>query len=227
MAFRKKAEFILAQKPDILVIPECECPDKLKFNSDIPVPTDILWYGTNKNKGLGVFSYSSLRFKLLEDHQPDFKTILPIAVTGGKVDFTLLAIWANNPEDIDPYIGQIWKSINHYDNLLSGKNIILIGDFNSNTIWDKKHRGGDHTTVVEFLKRKDIHSTYHEFFGAVQGKEENSTLFMYRHENKPHHIDYCFASSYFMKKLKDVSVGNYRDWKEYSDHTPLIITFDL
>ncbi len=29
MAFRKKAEFILAYNPDILIVPECECPDKL------------------------------------------------------------------------------------------------------------------------------------------------------------------------------------------------------
>lgn len=43
MAFRKKADFILTHKPDILIVPECEHPDKLKFNTDIPKPTDILW----------------------------------------------------------------------------------------------------------------------------------------------------------------------------------------
>ena len=32
MAFRKKADFILTYKPDILIVPECEHPDKLKFN---------------------------------------------------------------------------------------------------------------------------------------------------------------------------------------------------
>lgn len=34
MAFRKKAEFILAYKPDIVVISECENPEKLKFSCD-------------------------------------------------------------------------------------------------------------------------------------------------------------------------------------------------
>ena len=53
MAFRKKANHILAYKPDILVVPECEHPDKLKFSNDIPKPTDILWFGENKNKGAG------------------------------------------------------------------------------------------------------------------------------------------------------------------------------
>ena len=33
MAFRKKASCILPLDPDLLVIPECECPDKLKFRN--------------------------------------------------------------------------------------------------------------------------------------------------------------------------------------------------
>ena len=32
-AFRKKVDVILTQKPDILVVQECEHPDKLLFNS--------------------------------------------------------------------------------------------------------------------------------------------------------------------------------------------------
>ena len=98
MAFRKKADYILLQKPDILIIPECEHPDKLKFNKDIPEPTDIFWYGTNRNKGLGVFSYSNYKFELVDNHNPDFKNILPLYVTGGQTDFTLFAIWANNTQ---------------------------------------------------------------------------------------------------------------------------------
>ena len=101
MAFRKKAEFILPYNPDIAVISECENPEKLKFTGDTKLPTDILWYGTNPHKGVGIFSYGDYRFQLLDCHNPSFKNILPIAVTGGKVDFTLFAVWANNPEDKD------------------------------------------------------------------------------------------------------------------------------
>ena len=116
MAFRKKADFILAHKPDILIVPECEHPDKLKFNTDTPKPTDILWFGMNRNKGIGIFSYTKFKFKLLNTHNPDLRMIIPIGVTGGKYDFTLYAIWANNPEDPDgQYIEQVWKAIQHYD----------------------------------------------------------------------------------------------------------------
>ncbi len=228
MAFRKKAEFILAHNPDILIVPECENPEKLKFLAGTKLPTDILWYGTNQSKGLGVFSYSDYRFQLLGCHNPNFKNILPISVTGGKVDFTLFAVWANNPQDKDgQYVTQIWKAINYYDTLLSKNKTILIGDFNSNTIWDKPRRKGNHSTVVEKLESKNIFSTYHKFHKQVQGKETHPTLFMYRHENKPYHIDYCFASSDFIEKLTSVEVGQYKDWTIHSDHKPLSVTFDI
>lgn len=228
MAFRNKAEFILVHKPDILVVPECECPEKLIFKNNTPIPNDVLWYGTNQHKGLGIFSYSNYRFKLLECHNPSFKNILPISVTDGKIDFIMFAIWANNPDDKDgQYVTQIWKAINYYEQLLSEEKTILIGDFNSNTIWDKPRREGNHSTLVEKLESKNIFSTYHKFHNQEQGKEKHPTLFMYRHENKPYHIDYCFVSNYFIQKLKNVEVGNYEDWTKHSDHKPLIVQFNL
>jgi exonuclease III len=228
MAFRKKAAFILPQKPDILIVPECEHPDKLKFTASTKSPTDIFWYGTNLHKGIGVFSYSNYQFKLHDCHNPAFRHILPLAVTGGKVDFTLFAVWANNPADKDgQYVTQVWKAIRYYDELLSTKPSILAGDFNSNTIWDRPKREGNHSAVVQKLAQKKIVSTYHEFYKQEQGKEKHPTLFMYRHRDKPYHLDYCFASDYFMQKLEKVQVGTYRKWTAYSDHKPLIVTFDI
>jgi endonuclease/exonuclease/phosphatase family metal-dependent hydrolase len=149
-------------------------------------------------------------------------------VTGGKVDFILFAIWANNPEDKDgQYVTQVWKAIHHYESLLSASKTILIGDFNSNTIWDKPKRKGNHSDVVTKLAEKKIYSTYHLFHRQEQGKEQHPTLFLYRHENKPYHLDYCFASEDFIERLQHVEVGIYQDWSKHSDHKPLIVTFDL
>lgn len=41
-AFRKKADIILLQQPDILVVQECEHPDNLVFNSTTQRPNDFL-----------------------------------------------------------------------------------------------------------------------------------------------------------------------------------------
>jgi len=228
MAFRKKAHKIIDYNPDILIVPECESNDKIKFDMFSKSPNDSFWYGENKRKGLGVFSFSNYTIKLEEWHNPEFKTILPLSVKNGREEFILFAIWANNPEDKDfQYIGQIWKAINYYESYFKHDKILLVGDFNSNTIWDKPKREGNHSTVVNVLESKNIFSAYHKYYHLEQGKENHPTLFMYRHEDKPYHIDYCFASKYFINNLGNVNVGFYDDWKDYSDHMPLIVDFNM
>lgn len=227
-AFRKKADIILTQQPDILVVQECEHPDKLLFSSTTQRPTDFLWFGENKHKGLGIFSYSNYRIKQLEQYNPDFKIIVPIGVTGGQFDFTLFAIWANNRQDKDnQYIEQVWRAINHYDQLLDTGKSILTGDFNSNKIWDRKSRVGNHTEVVDRLAGKKIYSVYHKYLEQRQGKEIHPTFFLQRNKNKPYHIDYCFISSDLYEKVENLEIGTYENWIIHSDHTPLIINFDF
>jgi exodeoxyribonuclease-3 len=227
MAFRKKAEFILEHKPDILIVPECEHPDKLKFSDGTLNPTDVLWFGANQNKGLAILSYSNFRFKLLDIHNPELKMIIPVEVSDGNFTFTLFAIWAYNPADTDyKYVGQIWKAVNYYEQLLTGENVILAGDFNSNVIWDKLNRKVSHAMLVEKLSSLNIYSTYHTHSNFAQGVEKHPTYFMYRHQNKPYHIDYCFVSAALLKKLDRVEIGGYNYWVKYSDHVPVIVTFN-
>lgn len=153
--------------------------------------------------------------------------IIPIAVTGGSIDFNLFAIWANNPADQEGhYIEQIWKAIHYYDALLTNTKTILIGDFNSNKIWDNQHKEKSHSSVVKLLEDKGIFSTYHLHHKQTQGTEEHPTLYMYRHRNKPYHIDYCFASADMIDKLQSVEIGDYHFWTKISDHVPVIITFE-
>lgn len=227
MAFRKKAALILAHEPDILIVPECEHPDKLKFGDGIKNPTDMLWFGSNPNKGLGIFSYSHFKFKLKRNHNPDLKMIVPIAVKGGHFDFTLYAVWANNPADPDgQYVEQVWKALLHYDKKLRNKQTMLVGDFNSNAIWDRKYRAGNHSNVVKRLEEKGIFSCYHLHHKQIQGKEAHPTFYLYRHKDKPYHLDYCFASADMAEKILSVEIGDYEYWRPYSDHVPVMVTYD-
>ena len=228
MAFRKKAEAISKHKADILVIPECEHPDKIKFPSGSKTPTGWLWFGNNPHKGLGIFCYGKYRLKIHRSYNPAFRLIAPIIITGGDIDLTLFAIWANNPLDKDgPYVEQIWKAIHHYAPLLKKKYVILAGDFNSNTIWDRKRRISNHSNVVTHLREKGIESTYHLFHNQQQGKEKHPTQYMYRHKDKPYHLDYCFASKQLINKLASVEIGQYRKWIQHSDHVPVMVTFNI
>lgn len=227
-AFRKKADAILAEQPDILVVSECEHPDKLIFNTSTPLPNDVIWFGDNKNKGLGIFSYSNYKFQLRRKFNKEIKLFLPVKVTGGDFDFHLFAVWANNPNDPDgQYIEQVWKGIHHYNKLLGKGPVLLTGDFNSNTIWDKPRRIGNHSAVVEKLANKEIYSVYHKHLNQVQGKELHPTFFLHRNVKKPYHLDYCFASADLYNKVTHLEIGKSENWIKHSDHLPLIIQFDI
>ena len=93
-AFSKKNERILSLRPDILIVPECESAEKLKFGKLTPEPNSFVWRGDSPNKGLGVFSYSNYKLELLDCFNPKFRYILPIKVSDGETEFILFAIWA-------------------------------------------------------------------------------------------------------------------------------------
>jgi exodeoxyribonuclease-3 len=227
MAFRKKAGLILAHNPDILIIPECEHPDKLTGVLSTSNLSGILWFGNNNNKGLAIISFNDFKLTVAGNHNQALKTIVPIVVSKNEFVFNLFAIWAFNPLDKDGhYVTQVWKAIHYYEHLLMGINNILIGDFNSNTIWDKKYRKGNHSHVVKYLEDKSIFSAYHLHHNQIQGSEAHPTFYLYRHRNKPYHLDYCFVSVGMAKQLKAVEVGAYDFWTRYSDHVPVIVTFD-
>ena len=223
-AFRKKNNRILSLQPDILVVSECESENKLNFGDLTPKPTDFFWYGDSENKGIGVFSYSDYKFDLLKIFNPRYRFIIPLKVTGKDCSFLLFAIWAmdNKEKPEARYIGQIWLAINYYSNLLSLP-CILTGDFNSNKIWDEKERVGNHSDMVRFLNKKNIHSLYHIQEKTEQGKEIHPTFHMYRKTDKPYHIDYFFASESIIKEGFKISIGKAENWIDLSDHVPLTL----
>ena len=134
---------VLAYQPDILVVQECEHPDKYIFNPTNRRPNSQYWYGDNKDKGIGILSFNDYKIELLTVFNPKFRYIMPFRVTGNGQTFTLFAIWAMDSKEIYEarYIGQVWLAINYSAELLMGSTI-LVGDFNCNKKWDYKARVG-------------------------------------------------------------------------------------
>lgn len=168
------------------------------------------------------------RFELLPEFEPRFRYVIPVRLTGPDLNITLFAIWAmDNKENRSArYIGQVWFALDHYAKLI-GTSTILVGDFNSNKIWDFKDRIGSHSDVVNHLFQKDIHSVYHHYYQMEQGMEEHPTFYLYKNKLKPYHLDYCFVSGDLLKKVTDVEVGTHEPWKAYSDHSPISIKFEI
>ena len=220
--YHAKAKLILSAHPDIVIVPECENPGLSIFEKDAIKPNDAIWFGDPKgDRGIGVFSYSNYKIKLLEIHNTNIRYVVPVSVTNNEFSFVLLAVWTHAP-----YTKQIWDGVKYYSNLLDG-DIIIAGDFNSNSKWDNANKTSSHSDLVKHLESKNITSAYHYFQHELQGEETIPTFHWYHHENKPFHIDYCFASNSFINKLINVEIGEFKDWSKHSDHMPLTFTFDL
>jgi len=228
MALRKKLHKITEYSPDILIISECE--ESLTSNSSLldSYPNNC-WIGDNKSKGLGIFMKSHLNFELFEEYNGSFKYILPLKIKD-LPNLILFGIWAmdDKKDKRNGYISQVGSALNYYRELLKDKECILIGDFNSNAIWDnfspKKYY--NHTYVTEYLIQNDIKSVYHEINNQSFGNELEPTFYMYRHEDKGYHIDYAFCSDSLLRELIGFSIGDYGEWGTYSDHMPLFIEFN-
>lgn len=226
MAFRKKADTIFNHNPDILIVPECENLERLNFENCTIKPNDSFWHGNNPNKGLGIFTFGDFKIEPIEGHNPNFNFVVPLRIINDQVSFIVLAVWTQKPLSNDFYVIQIYDAVNYYSELLNSENVIIAGDFNSNSIWDKPRKEATHSNMVEILKSKGILSAYHHYYNQNHGEEDQMTLYMQRKQDKGYHIDYCFASSSLIDNLSHVEVGKYEDWTEHSDHKPLIVNFN-
>ena len=224
-AFRKKFKDITSLDADIYVIQECEDPQRSNDNEYKNWAVNYLWIGDNKNKGIGVFARKNIGLEKLnwsenyKDHK--VKYFLPCKINN---DFDLLALWNhNNSSPTFGYIGQLWKYLQINKSKLSKS--LIIGDFNSNKIWDKWDRWWNHSDVTNELSELGIESLYHLYFNEAQGEETTPTFFLQRKLEKHYHIDYIFGSTEFVERLKKIEIGQPNDWLKISDHAPVICDF--
>ena len=222
-AFRKKYSSLYQFDADILVIQECENPLESTNNEYIKWASNYLWIGEKKSKGIGVFAKQNIDLKLLdfspfyENHE--VKLFLPFSAN--KQQF--LAVWTkkNNSPNFG-YIGQLWKYLQINKSLL--KDTIILGDFNSNTIWDQRDRWWNHSDVVNILSSLNLVSLYHFINQEEQGNESLKTFYLYRKKEKGYHIDFVFLPEIYLNKVTNFEVGTYDKWIEFSDHTPLFFS---
>jgi len=224
MAFRKKYQAVLTPDLDLAVIQECENEEKLKVALANTHYTDLIWYGKNPHKGLGVIAFNGGRLELMEDFDPQYEYVLPLRYQQGSKSIRVFAIWAMPHATFRArdYVGQVWGALQHYSNLLD-QECIIIGDLNSNAIWDSKRKHGNHSDVVNLLVKNGITSLYHHKTMESHGSESQPTLYLLKQLTKPYHLDYCFCSESLMSRDTDITVGQFDDWIKLSDHMPLLV----
>jgi hypothetical protein len=223
MRFRDKIESILPFNADILVIPECEAPEKWRASNRLQETNQFLWFGDNLNKGIGILNFNdNLHIELHPSYNKEFRYIIPLIVTG-KQSFILFAVWSQlTKSKFDSYIGQIFLALNYYESLLSDP-CIIAGDWNSNKIFDHIKRVGTHSEVVHLLDKVNVWSAYHHSHNEEHGLETLPTHYFRKDKASPFHIDFIFASESILNQTSKLEVGSYEEWIKLSDHMPIVM----
>jgi exonuclease III len=220
----KKINAIQEYQPDvdIFVIQECTYFECIGLESRFK---NFAWYGDGKDSMLGIGLFSNkYQFKLSNEYRYDaaFRYVVPYIVSGEGKTFTLFAVWTKNYIINDglhtlSYVENIHKAVEVYQSLLE-KPVILIGDFNSGDTPSK--RAPCHVQLVEKLKKQGIVNC------APNERQVEPTFFQNNDIERPFTDDYCFASKDLLGKVSDFEIGNREQWKQYSDHLPIVVTFN-
>jgi exonuclease III len=236
-ALRNKTAKLDTLNADILIIQECENPTNSTAKY-LSWAGDYLWKGETKHKGIGVFAKNGHKIEKLDWNgsfkiegliadknltqwqTSDLRLFLPFRINN---KLTALGVWTKGSDDeVFRYIGQLWKYLQIHHKELSNADTMILGDLNSNSIWDKKDRWWNHSSIIHNLKEVGLESIYHYQFNELQGKETIPTFFLQRNQEKAYHIDYAFLSQNLLPNAI-LEIGAKEDWLELSDHMPILI----
>ena len=209
--FREKFNEILEEDADIYVIQECEDPAQSNEEEYREFAGDnYLWTGHLHYKGLGIFAKEDVKIDRIDDNG-DYQHFIPVRVND---EFNLLGVWA-----MKDYVEMIHDYFDANEELF-GENLVMCGDFNSNTVFNNHHpEDKNHTVLDEKLQSKGLRSVYHEITREKQGEETSKTFYMARHLNKPFHLDFVYAGE---NMVKEFNILDHYKWINVSDHLPLV-----
>ncbi len=210
----RKLEALRLLDPDIAVIPECPRLPRRAGST--------WWIGSNPHKGLGVIAKAPWRITRVTRRSDLPHYIAPLRVTGPEA-FTLWAVWACHV-GADRYVRGTHRAVDSSRRLFGSGPSVMLGDFNSNAIWDHEHPADrSHSALVRKLETFGLTSAYHTFHGEAHGAETQPTFFEYRHAHRPYHLDFCFLPTAWSGRVTRVEVGRHAEWAGRSDHMPLVV----
>jgi hypothetical protein len=215
--YARKAPLLDTLAPDIAVIQECAKP--------IVESPSCLWFGDNPKQGIAIQASGPYRLHALPVLPDAPKFVIPVSVSGPR-DFTMFAVWTLGKQPYR-YVEAAAKAVDMYRGEIAASPTVMIGDFNSNTIWDATHpREFNHSSLVRRLHELKLVSAYHYYRDEEHGHESQPTFFLHWKKARPYHIDYCFLPEAWAKCIRHVEVGSFEDWNAFSDHRPLLVEID-
>ena len=215
MAYAAKQKGVLSHQPDVVILQECSQKDVNASGA-----TFAYWVGTNPHKGLAVLGFGDHVYSIDSCSTNAYPWFIPLRIDD--VQLHVLAVWSHVKTRQERYVRLTHQALDHYQAFLEEGSAIMMGDFNSNTIWDKQHSKQSHTALVEKLALLSLNSVYHHQTQEIQGKETRATFYLYRHTDKRYHMDYAFVSKDLLAQAH-LLIPDPTFWLTRSDHIPLIL----
>jgi exodeoxyribonuclease-3 len=216
---KKKNAIFSTDSPDIAVIQECS---RKSTESNLPNGYSACWVGDNPNIGMGVFYRQGVwNVRRLEETTNEIRWVVPFEVKGPE-NFTLIAVWACEVEKNkrDSYVGQLKKAMENHSKWFTSGAVVVAGDFNSNTIFDKERRDWNHSTMVGVLRDHGLSSVYHTATREEHGQEKIPTFHLQKDREKPFHLDYIFVPNDWSGRWQMTVSVDYQ-LPPLSDHRPV------
>jgi exonuclease III len=248
-----KPEIIKKFDADILVIPECREKDMEASGYDAAHRD---WYGDHKEApldnsgniikekdlGIGIFWKEGITVTQLPEWEnslsknSDFRYLIPYRVEVNFESFILITVWTKNKTDLNDQLAYVQKAhaaIDHYKNIgLLTDRVVLIGDFNSDTIWNSCYKENqNHSALVRKLECDGVMDC-----SKINGENNHVTYHYYTKNGEKQAVDdHCFASKKLAESSK-FSVASSEEWianengvKRWngSDHCPISVEFDF
>jgi hypothetical protein len=209
MGFSKKRHLVEALQPDVAILPEVSQRHIAETNAPFKA-----WVGSNQHKGLGVLGFTN-RSYVLHEAGGLLPWHIPFTVDG----MNIIGLWAHVRDKDLKYVRVTHEIVRRHADFLISAPSLIIGDFNSNTAWDRDHPGRNHSMLVENLHALGLQSVYHETEGVAHGGETTKTYFHTKKLHFGYHIDYAFLGGASGR----LAIGRHEDWLMHSDHMPLIL----
>lgn len=230
-------DYFLNLDVDIFLFQEAKRPNILKND------TNFIWHNAGESNGRrewGSGIYSK-KYQLTEepeeslfdwnrDRFKEFCVIANAKITED-IGLTVISLYGRFDKIADKPIkkdasSNLHKILSDLTGILNGyfgkRKIILGGDFNISTQFDKKWGGDSGKIFFDRLKDYNLENCY-----ELNGNEDfMQTL---RSPNSPVNWqnDYMFISKSISNNFKNCEVIDTEEVKKYSDHNPVIITLEI
>jgi hypothetical protein len=210
MRLHDKLEGLRVLAPDVIVVPECACPEVLLRRAPGLAASAMLWTGRSPAKGLAILSFGGWRVAADPAHDPRGGTTIAARVHG-RVEIRLAATWAR-ADAAEP----LPRALDRLRGFLEAGPSAVAGDFN-----DTLARG-----LAPRMAALGFRSAYHTARRLGLGSEDEPTLYWRRREGLRGHRDVVFLDAQLVGALKEVTVGSRNAWGRASDHAPIVAELD-